>query len=310
MKTTVKAFYTDTFVLPLPPHHRFPMRKYSRLRERLLAENILAPGDLLIPPAATDDQLLLVHTPNYLERVKTGRLTAHEIRAIGFPWSEGMVERSRRSTGATVATAQAALADGLAANLAGGTHHAFADWAQGFCVFNDAAVAARVLQRDHGLQRIAILDLDVHQGNGTAAIFANDPTVFTCSVHGAKNFPFRKVASDLDVPLPDDTTDDAFLAACEHATRTTLTTARPDLVIYLAGADPFVGDRLGKLAVSKAGLAARDELVLTACQQAGLPVAVTMAGGYAHDIEDIVDIHLQTIRRAAHHAHAARRATA
>lgn len=306
----MKAFYSDIFVLPLPDGHRFPMRKYARLRERLIADGVLTPDELHLPPATPDEQLLLVHTPAYLERVKTGTLSDQEVRAIGFPWSLEMVERSRRSTGATVAAAQAALAEDVAANLAGGTHHAFADWAQGFCVFNDAAVAARVVQREHGVKRVAILDFDVHQGNGTAAIFADDPTVFTCSVHGAKNFPFRKVPSDLDLPLPDGAGDDEFLEACALATRTTLSTARPDLVIYLAGADPYEHDRLGKLSVTRTGLAARDEKVLSTCRRAGLPVAVTMAGGYANDIEAIVDIHVETIRLARQHAQPFRRATA
>jgi acetoin utilization deacetylase AcuC-like enzyme len=231
--------------------------------------------------------------------VQDGQLTAQEIRRIGFPWSLEMVERSRRSAGATIEACQAALQDGFAANLAGGTHHAFSDCGQGFCVFNDSAIAARAMQAEGRIERVVIIDCDVHQGNGTAAILAGDPTIFTFSIHGAKNFPFQKECSDLDVEMEDGTDDVTYLAALEQGLRQALTRAKADLAIYLAGADPFVGDRLGRLALSKMGLAERDRLVFDHCQAANLPVAITMSGGYAPQIEDIVDIHFQTIRAAA-----------
>jgi acetoin utilization deacetylase AcuC-like enzyme len=220
-------------------------------------------------------------------------------RRIGFPWSPEMVERSRRSVGATIAAARAALDDGVAANLAGGTHHSFADRGEGFCVFNDVAVAARVLQSDGGARRIAIIDLDVHQGNGTAAIFAGDASVFTFSMHGEKNFPFRKETGDLDVPLPDGTGDIEYLESLRHHLDAVLNRHQPDFVFYLAGADPYEGDRLGRLKLTIAGLRARDEFVFSCCHQRRLPVAVSMSGGYAADVNAIITIHANTIRTAA-----------
>ena len=295
----MKAFYNDIFVLPLPDNHRFPMRKYARLRERIIAEGVIQPQDLRIPDAATDEQILRAHNADYLNRVQNGLLTEREMRRIGFPWSAQMVERSRRSAGATIAACRAALSDGVAANLAGGTHHAFRDHGEGYCVFNDSAIAARAMQAEGRVRRVVILDLDVHQGNGTASILAGDRTVFTFSVHGAKNFPFHKEMSDLDLELPDGTGDTAYLDAVEEGVRRALAQSGADLAIYLAGADPYSGDRLGRMAVSKAGLARRDEIVFSLCREWGLPVAVAMAGGYAPDVEDIVDIHLQTLKIAA-----------
>ncbi len=295
----MKAFYADHFVLPLPEGHRFPMRKYALLRERVAASGLLPPGDLCVPQPATDAQILLAHTPTYLEKVKRGALTPKEQRRLGFPWSPELVERSRRSVGGTIAACRAALADGLAVNLAGGTHHAGPDHGEGFCVFNDSAVAARVMQAEGRARRVVILDCDVHQGNGTAAILAGDPTIFTFSIHAEKNFPFRKSRSDLDLGLPDGTGDDLYLEVLEEGVRRALALAGADLALYLAGADPYVGDRLGRLALSKAGLAARDRLVLGLCREAGLPVAIAMAGGYAPQVEDIVDIHFETVRIAA-----------
>jgi acetoin utilization deacetylase AcuC-like enzyme len=300
----MRAFYTDRFVLPLPPGHRFPMVKYSRLRERCLEEGVLAPGDLREPRAAEWAELSLVHDTDYLERVRAGELSAIEQRRIGFPWSPEMVERSRRSAGATILAAETALEEaqdsgwGVAVNLAGGTHHAHAGHGEGFCVFNDAAVAVRVLQTRRLVQRVAIVDCDVHQGNGTAAIFAADPTVFTFSMNGARNYPFRRERSTLDVDLPDGTGDDVYLAALDLHLPSILRDFLPDLVVYLAGADPFHDDRYGRLALSKQGLARRDEIVLEECRLAGVPVVVTMSGGYARDTEDTVDIHLSTIRTA------------
>jgi acetoin utilization deacetylase AcuC-like enzyme len=300
----VRAFYSDHFVLPLPQGHRFPMEKYRLVRERCLEQGVIQPDRLHAPEAATWDQLRLAHDADYVERVRTGALDPLAQRRIGFPWSEAMVERSRRSAGATIAASRAALADakasgwGIAANLAGGTHHAHAGHGEGFCVFNDAAVAIRTLQREGAIRTAAVIDCDVHQGNGTAAIFAGDPSVFTFSVHGAHNFPFRKERSTLDVPLPDGAGDDVFLSALELHVAPLLDDFQPELVIYLAGADPFVQDRFGRLAMTKAGLEERDRLVLGACRERCIPVAVAMAGGYARETTDIVDIHVATLRAA------------
>jgi acetoin utilization deacetylase AcuC-like enzyme len=295
----VRAFYSDHFVLPLPEGHKFPMAKYSGLRSRILAEGIVAPGDLHEAPAAAWEDLRLVHDAGYVDAVANGTVAPDIQRRIGFPWSPEMVERSRRSVGATIAAASAALDDGVSANLAGGTHHAFADRGEGFCVFNDVAVAIRVLQRDGHAHRIAVVDLDVHQGNGTASIFNGDDTVFTFSMHGDKNFPFRKETSDLDVPLVDGTGDDEYLAALRRHLPDVLNRHQPDFVFYLAGADPYEGDRLGRLKLTIDGLRARDEFVLHECRRAGLPVAISMSGGYATDVDAIVTIHSNTIRIAA-----------
>ena len=298
----LRAFYTGRFVLPLPPGHRFPMEKYSRLLERCLADGVLAAEDVAEPPAATWDELARVHEVGYLAAVREGRLEPLEQRRIGFPWSPEMVERSRRSAGATVQAARVALDEagergwGIAVNLAGGTHHAHPAHGEGFCVFNDAAVAVRALQAEGRVRRAVVIDCDVHQGNGTAAVFRTDPSVFTFSIHGARNFPFRKERSSLDVELPDGAGDDAFLAALELHLPGILGTFRPELAVYLAGADPWRDDRFGRLAMSKEGLAERDRMVLGACRAAGVPVAVAMAGGYARDTEDTVDIHVETVR--------------
>ncbi len=294
----MKLFYTDHFVLPLPPEHRFPMQKYSLLRQRVVESGLFAPEELCIPHAATDEEITRAHDPDYLRQIQHGLLTVQEIRRIGFPWSPQMVERSRRSSGATIEACRAALEDGFAASLAGGTHHAFWDCGQGFCVFNDSAIAARAMQAEGRVRRVIIIDCDVHQGNGTAAILADDPTIFTFSIHGAKNFPFHKERSNLDIELEDGADDATYMAALEQGLRQALASARAELAIYLAGADPYVGDRLGRLALSKKGLAERDRLVFDTCQAVGLPIAITMAGGYAPQIEDIVDIHFQTIRAA------------
>ena len=291
----MRIYYTDHFVLPLPAGHRFPMRKYALLRERV-AE--LA-GDLMHEPtAATDAQLALAHSPDYIYRVSTGQLSDKEIREIGFPWSPQMVERSRRSAGATIAACRSALEQDCGVNLAGGTHHAYRDKGSGFCVFNDSAVAARTMQFEGLVQRVLIVDLDVHQGNGTAAILRDDPSIYTFSMHGAKNFPFRKEDSDLDVELLDDCDDEAYLTALDMALPRAFETARPELVIYLAGADPLAADRLGRLSLSPAGLAARDARVFDACLDADVPVAISMAGGYAEPIEQTVDVHYATVRQA------------
>jgi len=294
----MRAFRTDTFPLPLPAGHRFPLGKYARLIERIERSELNGRVRLELAPTIDDPELLTVHDPAYVRRVVEGALRPEEIRRIGFPWSPELVERSRRSVGGTVAACRAALAEGCGFNLAGGTHHAFADRGEGFCVFNDAAVAARVAQRDLGVRRVAILDLDVHQGNGTAATFRNDSTVFTLSIHGADNFPFRKEPGDLDVALEDGTGDDRYLEGLARALPSAIDTFRPDLAIYLAGADPYVADRYGRLALTKDGLARRDRAVFEACARAAIPVAVALAGGYSPDLDDICDIHLATLRAA------------
>ena len=295
----MKVFYSDHFVLPLPEGHRFPMVKYSLLRERVARDGICGPGELRTPRAVTEEEILRAHAPGYLERVASGTLTEKEVRRIGFPWSERMVERSRRASGGTLGACLAALEEGFAANLAGGTHHAFSDKGEGYCVFNDSAIAARAFQAAGLVERVVVIDTDVHQGNGTAKILHRDPTVFTFSIHGAKNFPFNKEESDLDAPLPDGTGDTEFLQTLEEGLETALDAADAELAIYLAGADPFEGDRLGRLCVTKSGLAERDRIVLETCKQRGIPVAITMAGGYARAVEDTVDVHFQSIRRAA-----------
>lgn len=293
----MQIFYHDQFVLPLPDNHRFPMSKYSLLRERVAAVDF-PQTELHTPEGATDAQLTLAHCDEYVEKVKAGRLSQQEVRRMGFPWSPQLVERSRRSVGSTIAAGRAALRDGVAVNLAGGTHHAGPDWGQGYCVFNDAAVAARTLQAEGLVRRVVILDCDVHQGNGTAVIAAGDDTIFTFSIHGARNFPFHKEQSDLDIGLEDGTGDDGYLEQLEAGTREALQRARADIAIYLAGADPYEGDRLGRLSLSKEGLAARDRLIFDLCRKAGLPVAVTMAGGYGRVVVDTVDIHFRTVWEA------------
>jgi acetoin utilization deacetylase AcuC-like enzyme len=326
----MKAFYSDTFELPLPDHHRFPMAKYRLLRQRIVEEGILSAADLQVPEPIGWADLRLVHDPAYVEAIATGTLPADAQRRIGFPWSEMMVERARRSVGATLAAAREVLkgrlpaprfpemkantasgggakfnggaTSAVSANLAGGTHHAFRDHGEGYCVFNDVAVASTVLLGEGAITRAAVVDCDVHQGNGTAAIFRDEPAVFTFSLHGSRNFPFRKEVSDLDVTFEDGAGDDEYLAAlAEHLPRV-LDGHRPDVVFYLAGADPYEGDRLGRLKLTVDGLRARDRLVFAACRERRLPVVVAMSGGYANDVDAIVTIHANTIREAAAHA--------
>ncbi len=296
----VDVFYSDQFVLPLPPGHRFPMAKYALLRQRVEAAGLVDPARMHVPERATLEQLALAHDPDYVGRVVRGELTAREVRELGFPWSEAMVERSLRSTGATIGACRAALASGgLAVNLAGGTHHAHRDRADGYCVFNDAAVAARTMIAEARVRRVAVVDCDVHQGDGTAAILAGDPSVFTFSIHGAKNYPFRKQQSDLDIELPDRTGDDDYLAALARGLAETLARAEPQLVVYLAGADPYEHDRLGRLALTRQGLARRDRLVLETLRERRIPAAIAMAGGYAKELADVVEIHFTTVAIAA-----------
>jgi len=295
----MKIFYCDGFPLPLPPGHRFPIQKYVLLRQAVIGAGLVVPEDMLVPGPATDEQILRAHTDDYLERVVHGELTPQEVRRIGLPWSPDLVARTRCSVGGTIAACRAALRDGIAVSLAGGTHHAFRDHGQGYCVFNDSVIAARTVQADGHVARVVIIDCDVHQGNGTAAILAEDPTMFTFSIHGARNFPFHKELSDLDIELEDGTGDADYLEALQAGLTRALELAGADLAIYLAGADPYVGDQLGRLALSKEGLAERDRLVFELCRGEGLPVATVMSGGYGRQIEDTVDIHLQTVRIAA-----------
>ncbi len=306
----MKAFYADNFVLALPEGHRFPMAKYRLLRDRVVAG--FPRVCMAQAPAASDGELALVHTPAYIDAIAGGTLPAAAQREIGFPWSPGMAERARRSAGATIAAARAALGlsggrpEGVAGNMAGGTHHAYAHKGGGFCVFNDAAVAARLMQAEWARRfrqsrkplQVAVIDLDVHQGNGTASIFANDSSVFTLSLHGAKNFPFRKEASDLDVELPDGCTDAPYLEALENALDELGRRFDPGLVLFLAGADPFEGDRLGRLKLSYDGLEARDRRVFDWAWQRRIPLAFSMAGGYGVNIDETVQVQINTWRVA------------
>ncbi|MDQ3913680.1 MAG: histone deacetylase [Actinomycetota bacterium] len=292
----MKVFYSDHFVLPLPEGHRFPMKKYSVLRQKVDDGGITGRDELRVPRAVTDEEILRAHEASYLKRLVSGTLGSKEIRRIGFPWSKRMVERSRRASGGTLDACRAALSEDLAANLAGGTHHAFAGRGEGFCVLNDSAIAARALRAEGLVEKVIILDTDVHQGNGTASILRGDTYTFIFSIHGAKNYPFRKEESDLDVSLRDGADDGEFLATLEDSLERIMDLADWDLAIFLAGADPFVGDELGRLSVTREGLGERDRVVLTGCRKRNIPVAITMAGGYAQEVEDI---HYQTIKRAA-----------
>jgi acetoin utilization deacetylase AcuC-like enzyme len=303
----MKAFYSDQFVLPLPEGHRFPMAKYRMLRDQLGA--LLPKIVLQEAPAASESDLARVHSPVYIDAILQGTAEPTVLREIGFPWSPAMAERAKRSVGATIAAARIAREEGIAANLAGGTHHAYADKGGGFCVFNDIAVAARVLQAEWAQRpvtgsaprpplQVAVIDLDVHQGNGTAHIFRDDPSVYTLSLHGEKNFPFRKEAGDLDVPLPDGCADVDYLASLEQALHTLEWDITPEFVIYLAGADPFEGDRLGRLKLTADGLEARDRRVMDWCFQRRIPLVFVMGGGYGTKIEETVGVQCTTYRVA------------
>ncbi len=300
----MKIFYTDHFTFPIPEGYSFPVEKYALIRKRVVESRIVEPASLSVPPPATDEELLRVHESNYLVRVIRGELTSKEMRRIGLPWSPSLVARSRRSCGATLQACRVALRDGMAISLSGGTHHAFADRGEGYCVFNDCAVSARAMQHEGRARRVLIIDCDVHQGNGSAAIFRGDETVFTFSIHGANNFPYRKEQSDLDIPLQDGTGDAVYLKALREGLHGALEKAGADLAIYIAGADPYGKDRYGRLNLTKAGLGERDALVFRTCRERGLPIVVTMGGGYARRIQDTVDIHVRTVQtgvsRGAH----------
>jgi acetoin utilization deacetylase AcuC-like enzyme len=298
----MKAFHSVAIPIELPVGHRFPASKYLRLLERVEHSDLGANLDLRTAPAVSDAEILRVHDADYWARLRSGKLDVREEREMGLPWSAGLVERARRSAGGTLAAARAALNEGIAVNLAGGTHHAFPDRAAGYCLLNDVAIAIRTLQAERLARRFLVVDCDVHQGDGTAAIFEHEKAVFTLSLHGRKNYPVRKRTSDLDVHLEDGTGDDAYLAALDIALWEAEQHCQPDLAFYLAGADPFADDRLGRLALSKKGLAHRDQMVLNRLRERRCPIAVVMAGGYAEKVDDIVDIHTETVRRAAHAA--------
>lgn len=294
----MRLWTSARYTFPLPNGHRFPIAKYERLREQVLNRGIVAPAALREPDRATREALLLVHTADYVDRFLEGRVSPNELRRLGLPWSPALVERSLRAVGGTCEAAAAAIDDGIAMNLAGGTHHAFPDHGEGFCVFNDVAIAIRSLQGAGRVRRAAIVDLDVHQGNGTNTIFAGDEGVFTFSMHGGKNYPFHKVPGSLDIELPDDTRDEEYLELLSSHLPKVLARSQADLVVYLAGADPHEGDSLGRLALTFDGLARRDAFVIELCREVGIPIAITIAGGYGRNLEDTIRVHLETARIA------------
>ena len=291
----MQVFYTPRYYADIGDGHVFPIRKFELVRNQLLAEGTLDLSEIVEPTPATLDEVLLVHTEDYVSRLCNGTLTPKEIRRLGLPWSESLVRRSFYATGGTLAASQVALVDGYGSNLAGGTHHSFADRGEGFCVLNDVAVAIRVLRDRNLVRRAAIVDCDVHQGNGTATIFAGDADTFTFSVHSANNYPLFKAISTLDVELPDGTGDDEYLD-CLAFHLPKVFAHDPEIVFYLAGADPYVGDKLGRLALSIDGLRRRDACVLRECYEREVPVVTVMSGGYGKEINDTIEIHCNTIR--------------
>jgi len=299
----MRIFFPNTPDLPLPVGHTFPASKYRLLRQAIVAEGIAGPRDLCASPLASDAEIAVAHCPDYVAAVVSGQLATEAQRAIGIPWSEVLVARSRATIGGALAAARAALSEGISGQLAGGTHHAHHDRGSGYCVFNDSVVVARTLLGEAAVRRIAVLDLDVHQGDGNAALLAADPRVFVASVHGANNFPFRKPPSDLDIGLADGTEDGPYLVAAETALEAVLGFA-PDLLLYISGVDPLAEDRLGKLAVTRQGLARRDRRVLERAKAAGVPVSIAIGGGYAEPISLTVAAYLETFR-AALETHAA-----
>jgi acetoin utilization deacetylase AcuC-like enzyme len=289
----VRAFAHDVYTYPLPEGHRFPLAKYRLVRE---AAETLPDVEVAAAPAATWDELLRTHDADWVDRVRDGRLERREELGLGLPWSPELVERARRATGATLEASRAALADGVALNLGGGTHHAFAHVGRGFCVFNDVVTAIRDLRARRLVGRVLVVDVDVHQGDGTHALLGGDAEAFTLSLNGFRNYPFRRVPGDLEVELPDGTGDDRYLVELARVLPQAIARGRPELAFVLAGADPYAGDRLGRLALTKAGLLERDAVIRDALAAAGVPVCVTLAGGYAEDIRDTVEINLGTVR--------------
>jgi len=291
------VFYSPYYYADIGDAHVFPIRKFERVREILLREGTLSLDEIEEPQAAAIEDLLLVHADDYISRLRAGTLTAKEIRKLGLPWSESLVRRSLHAISGTINAARRAMADGISSNLAGGTHHAYPDRGEGYCVLNDVAVAIRVLQRERLAGRFLIVDCDVHQGDGTAFIFQDSPEVFTFSMHGAKNYPLFKQKSSLDIELADGTGDEEYLETLDHALRR-VALHDPDIIFYLGGADPFVEDKLGRLALTIDGLRRRDEMVIRFARDAGVPIVTTMSGGYAAHVEDTVEIHCNTIRMA------------
>ena len=307
----MKCVYHPSYQVALPPGHPFPMSKYSLLRDQLLAEGMVAAGDILQPEPLDASTLGLVHTPEYLAKLATSGLSAAEQRRLGLPWSEALWQRSRLASAGTLLAARTALDQGLAANLAGGTHHAFADHGEGFCVLNDVAIAIRKLQAERVLERAAIVDLDVHQGNGTAAIFETDDEVFTFSMHGERNYPVAKMRSNLDVPLKDGVGDAEYLDTLQGVLPSVLDRARADLVFYLAGVDVAAGDRYGRLALTEEGIRRRDRCVIEAVRGRGLPLVIVLAGGYAASRARTAELHAHAFRESvAHERRAAGQGTA
>jgi acetoin utilization deacetylase AcuC-like enzyme len=293
------AWSSAAYTFPLPAGHRFPIEKYALLRNAVVTEGLVAASHVHEPVRATIEELARVHTRDYIDRLTRGQLSEGELRVLGFPWSPALIERSYRAVGGTLSAARSALRDGVAMNLAGGTHHAFPDRGEGFCVFNDVAIAVRALRAEGRVERAAIIDLDVHQGNGTNAIFAGDADTFTFSMHGARNYPFHRVPGTLDIELADGTGDEEYLARLADALPRVLDNGTPDLVVYLAGADPHERDRLGRLKLTFEGLERRDAMVLEACREVRIPVAITIAGGYGVDVRQTVAIHVATVRVAS-----------
>jgi acetoin utilization deacetylase AcuC-like enzyme len=292
----LKIFYSDTFDFPLHDGQDFLISKYKQLIDKIIATGLAQPEELLIPPGASNAQITRVHTPDYVDHLLKGTLSPREIREVGLPWSAQIIERARVTAGATIETCRWSLTDGVALHLGGGTHHAFADRAKGFCWLNDCAIAAKAMIAEGLVKKVLILDCDVHQGDGTAAIFRNDPDIFTFSIHASSTYPYHKEASDLDIELPVDTLDQNYLRALEKGIKSVLQNFKPDLVIYLAGADIFEDDRYGCLALSHQGIGLRDQLVLNCFAATKTPIAVTLAGGYAKDIQETVQIHFQTVK--------------
>lgn len=293
----MRVFYTPRYYADIGDGHIFPIRKFELVRDRLLGEGTLRPEELIEPDPASVEDVSLVHTEDYVSRLCAGTLKGNELRRLGLPWSESLVRRSFFAVGGTIGAAYSALEEGIGSNLAGGTHHAFPDRGEGFCVLNDVAVAIHVLKRDGLIHRPAVIDCDVHQGNGTATIFGGDEDVFTFSMHGAKNYPLFKAESSLDIELPDGTTDELYLRTLTHHLPVVFQ-HDPDILFYLGGADPYVGDKLGRLALSIEGLRRRDELVLDECYQSEIPAVTVMSGGYSENVSDTVEIHCNTIRTA------------
>jgi len=288
-------FYSPKYYAEIGEGHVFPIKKFELTRDMLIAEGTISESEVVEPPRASVEDVCLIHDRGYIDRLIEGTMSAKEVRKLGLPWSESLVTRSFTAISGTIEAAKRCLEHGVASNLAGGTHHAYPDRGEGFCVLNDVAVAIRVLQRENLARRALIIDLDVHQGNGTAFIFADDPDVFTFSMHGAKNYPLFKENSDLDIELPDGTGDEEFLETLDEALPR-IALHNPDIVFYLGGADPFEGDKLGRLKLTKSGLRQRDEMVLRFARERCLPIVTTLSGGYALSIEDTVDIHANTVR--------------